>query len=284
MHLALNNATRLFTRTQGIIIACFIILLLTIPIAYLVSNLIDAHGNLETDWMCETNWVGIVEHLDQSCKKFIPNTPDTDLPGVISTLSLFHESIMFLVAIVILLSGAMVTWFFIKGRKMEKDFRNINAKFIRQAYYFALQTAVHKNKNITNEFLEICEDIFPELKERHQFIIAKKRKKWFEVKKKIEDTIADIFVETKEGNFFVVTSEKTCSYEKIEKTLKNIKSKFKNEEIFRVIFLAKDYDKIFFDQEFLDKEFEKIDKLNDYNISFDLIVFTENSFNFLKLA
>ena len=284
MHLALNNATRLFTRTQGIIIACFIILLLTIPIAYLVSNLIDAHGNLETNLVCETNWVGIVEHLDQSCKKFIPNTPDTDLPGVISTLSLFHESIMFLVAIVILLSGAMVTWFFIKGRKMEKDFRNINAKFIRQAYYFALQTAVHKNKNITNEFLEICEDIFPELKERHQFIIAKKRKKWFEVKKKIEDTIADIFVETKEGNFFVVTSEKTCSYEKIEKTLKNIKSNFKNEEIFRVIFLAKDYDKIFWDQEFLDKEFEKIDKLNDYNISFDLIVFTENSFNFLKLA
>lgn len=281
MHLALNHATKLFTRSQGIVIGCFLVLMLTIPITLLVHSLIDVFGTLVIFQECETNYAGILENLDQSCREFIPNSPNTDLTAIISALILFYDTTMVLVGLAILILGAMVAWFFVKGRKVEKEFRNIKNKFLRESYYFVLQTSLHKNENIADEFLEICEDIFPELKEKHQYM-SKKGKKWYEVEKKINDVILDILVDTNEGKFIVETSEKTCSYEKIDNTLKIIQSKFKNESIFRVVFLAKDYDKIFYEQD--DKESEKLKKLKDYNIQFDLILFTENSFNFLKLA
>ena len=281
MHLLLNDSNRLFTRTQVIIISCFLILILTIPMTFLFHSVLDYYGNLVTIEGCSPNYVEIFTNLGVSCDEFVTANPE-NLPKIIGTLTMLYDDNMIWTSLVLLLLGGMSIWFIVIGRKVKKNLENLKRQYVRQAYYLVLQTSTHENKNIPLEFVNIAEDIFPELKE-HIHSMKKKGREWYELEVKKDDVVFDLLADTREGKFIVEFSDaEVASYDKIKQVLEAVKRHYKDENVFRTVILARKFDNVFYATD--EKSIDKCNNLDKYGTSFDLITVDENGFNFLRVG
>ena len=280
MHLSLNDASRLYTRSSGIIIACFLVLLVIIPLTFLFNAVTDLYGDIVIVEDCSQNLLRFLD-LEQSCREYITNTNPENLPKIIAVLSVIFDSTIAFPYLVLLILGGMVIWFVVFGRRVSNDMKNVKSSYIRQAYFFVLQTSTHENKDFPKEFMDIAVDIFPELKDT-QKKMSKKGREWYKIDEKKDDVIFDIVADTHEGKFIVEFIRNVeANYEKIQRVLKIVKDHYKGDEIFRVVFLVKAYDKIFLSED--DSAIKKCNELEDLGIPFDLIKINQNGFDFLRI-
>lgn len=242
---------------------------------------------------------GIVEHIEgcesglyfENCDRFILNE-GVDPLSVISDLNYSFSTIQSagIVATAILI--AMVLWLVLRGRRIKKELRRVRSDYTNQAYYFTLSTSTFGDEeDISMDFFEIAQEIFPELKEE-DIRSVKKTGKELEVedliiedeeKKKKKEFHFNVVAKTKEGYFLITDfANKEVSYADLEEMVKIAKENFggwiRSKGIFRIVCLAKNYD---------DKAIRGYDKLqekDDEKVPIDLIAVGEKGFSFVKIG
>jgi len=189
------------------------------------------------------------------------------------------ESMMLYSGVISIISAYGILWFVIKGKKDILGIKNIMTKYTNNSYFIALGLTAHKNdKNIPDDFYEMCLSVFPELKEADNESLKETGKvlELEELTLEVEDedyslTIANI----SNKKFIIKYFKKTeVDYDQLKEYVKIVNKEF-GTNIFRVVCLAKKFDS---------KILKKYETLPYQGIPLDLIIVTDNGFSGLKIS
>jgi len=177
-------------------------------------------------------------------------------------------------SIIVVISG--IIWYGVKGRNIIKDLGQLNTQFIRQSYLQNIETVTPKGKTRQEKLFSQLVTIFPEV--RKVALEAEEDEDLFESEKKIGERVYDMVISTDEGALLVEFFNKKITFEEIEKLVKNTKKQFKDKDkdLFRVICVGTEYDKIFSKEELV----SKMDGL-DRHFSLDLIIEDEKGYSMI---
>ena len=286
MMLASRRTSQLQTYLEGVTIGALGFLGIAI-----ISGLFFLNATLES---------GTLEALEECnpgpyfeiCDKFT-FFPDVDSEIIMATLFGAFKAMMIFIIITMILVSAVGIWLFIRGKSIKNELRKIRFDYTNQAYYFALSTATHgKAEDISMDFFEAAEDVFPELKEVDIESIKKTGEEL-----EVEDlTITDaddddadesekdyrfnVVAKTKEGFFLIkhFTKDEVTHGDllKMIKIGKSVKTWTKGS--FRFVSLAKNYD------DFAIKGYDTLQEGDDNPIPVDLITIGKKGFSFVKIG
>ena len=179
------------------------------------------------------------------------------------------------------ISGTAIAWFAHKGKSEQSQLRTIMKKYTNDSYFLAMGLTSHKNdKNIINDFYDMCLEVFPELKQADKESLK-------ETGKTLE--LEDLTLELEDGDytftvgdisnkkFIIKYFEKTpVNYEQLNEYLQITWDEYGGNNIFRLICLAKNFDSNIL------KKYTKL--MESKNIPLDLILVTDNGFSGLKIS
>jgi hypothetical protein len=187
------------------------------------------------------------------------------------------DGLILYTATITAVSGTAIAWFAHKGKSEQSQLRTIMKKYTNDSYFLAMGLTSHKNdKNIPEDFYEMCLSVFPELKQADKESL----KKTGEILPFEELTLKDddnSYGVTISNEIFVIKYfEKTnVDHDQLNEYLKIVIKEYGN-DIFRVVCLARN-----FDSEIL-KEYKKLPGFG--NTPLDLILVTDNGFSGLKIS
>ena len=182
------------------------------------------------------------------------------------------------IIMMIIISGSILVWFIITGKKKITDLSKIVKKYTNDAYFLALGLTSHKNdENITNDFYEMCLSVFPELKQADNKSLKETGEilELEELTLELEDKEYSLTVVSISNQKFIIKYfEKTnVNYDQLKEYVKIVNKEFSG-DIFRVVCLAKEFDSLIL------KKYETLSQ----NIPLDLIIVTDNGFSGLRIS
>jgi len=281
MHLSLDDSVKLFNRTEAMIVGGLISAALAIAVSYLFFTTMNLYGSIVPVEDCKTDVYAVSDfifHPEEGCYDFISNFDSITPEKFVGILYSYQQDVVTLIVIVMLLLGGMGIWWLIKGRKIKKEMKEIKNQYIKQAYYFVLQTSTHEVDAI-EDFFNIAIDIFPELKEQEIKSLKKK-----EEELSIEETILkdaenyklDAAQNTREGDFIIKNFEQDeVNFSDINTLVKAISKSYKDKDVFRIVCLGKS---------FSDSISKKFNELEIKKIVLDLIRITDKGFDVHRLG
>ena len=283
MHLSLNNFRRLYEYSSVITYGVFFAVGAAIIFILYFNIIIMESGTIERIPDCNPG-----PYFDL-CNKFTMHE-GKDHNLIIASLYDLFTGIAISVFIATSILVIMITWFFFRGRQVKNEFMQLRFDYTNQAYYFVLSTMTHgKEEDISMDFYEIAQDVFPELKQEDVESI-KKTGEEFEVDDvMLEDEKEEskkgyrfnVVAKTKAGFFLVKHFTKDrVTYEDLEDMIKKGNDYFKTWRlgVFRFVCLAKNYD----DKGI--KDYNKLQKTQEYKIPLDLIAVGEKGFSFVIIG
>jgi len=282
MQISLGKSSKFFHYSEITVYVAFIFLLVGLIFVFSIEHAIEISGNFIYLDEC----IGGLGYFD-FCTEFETN-PEINPQHLISSIYYDYETFRNVVTISLISLGGLIVWLNVRGRSVKKNLRKIRADYTTQAYYFVLSTAIHdKKEDISMDFFDMAEDIFPELK--HADIQSvKKTGEEMEVeeftiyddkdKKKIKEWTFDVVAKTTEGYFLVKYYDKDkVTYKEIKELIKVAKENFKTwtKGVFRLVCLAKSFD---------NKVLDEYDDLIIKEVPLDLILVREKGFSFAKIG
>ena len=281
--LSLNDSARLFNRIEGMIFGGIILLAMAMAVSFLFYTIIDLYGTITPVPDCDTDAYTFSNFLYQpteGCFVFEADFELITLEKFVGLIFTLHQGVDLFIVIVMMLLGAVGIWWLIKGRKIKQDMKGLKKEYVQQAYYFVLQTSTHGQTDVARDFFDIALDIFPELKERK--IGVEKRGREFVIEEKIFEGEGnykiDIIVDTREGKLFVKNfGNEHVSIDDFANFLKIIKKSYKEEDVFRVVGLAKSFDNRIIEE-------LEVFKIKKKKIPCDLIQVREKGFAIINLG
>lgn len=283
MMLASRRTSQLQTYLEGVTIGALGFLVLAIASGLFFLNVLLESGTLEALEACDPGpYVEI-------CDKFTFFS-DVDSEIIMATLFGAYKGIMGFIIITMILVSAVGIWLFVRGKSIKKEIRKIRSDYTNQAYYFILNTATHgEQEDISMDFFEIAQDVFPELKEADIESI-KKTGEELEVEdlaitdeedKSEKDYHFNVSAKTKAGFFLIkhFTKDKVTLLD-LDKMIKMGKANAKTwtKGVFRFVCLAKNYD------DNAIKNYDTLQEDDDNMIPVDLITIGKRGFSFVKIA
>ena len=218
MHLAVNSYAQLFKSSNWI----FIVLVLLSFIALIEIG--DIVIFLETK----------VDDLD-------PKILENARLGLYSVLAIF--------VIILGLLLFQSAW----GRKEKKRLSKLTSEFIRKKYILNFEIALPHGETSQERILNQALLVFPELKEAKEKSIKKGKKFKYISEKKIGDYTYDLIIKTSEGHFLVEIFDKILTFDELKNIVKHTMKMFEKKDVFRLICVAKEFDKIFYSEELPEK-------------------------------
>ena len=183
------------------------------------------------------------------------------------------EGIYLYVILIVIITVVMIAWYGIRGISILRDLGNLNNQFVRQSYLQNIETVRPVGKTREEKLLSQLTVVFPEV--RKVFLGAEEGEEYYELEKKIGEIVYDIFIDTDEGDLLVEFFDKKITFEDIEKQVKNIKKKYKDDDKpFRLICVGKEFDDIFTKENLI----SKMDGLNR-DFPMDLILEDEKGYS-----
>jgi len=282
MQISLGKSSNFFHYSEICIYVAFIFLLAGLILVFSIEHTIEISGKFVYLDEC----IGGLSYFD-FCTEFEIN-PEINPQHLIASIYLDYDTFRNVVIISLISLGALIVWLNVRGRSVKKNLRKIRADYTIQAYYFVLSTAIHgKKEDISMDFFDMAEDIFPELK--HVDIQSvKKTGEEMDVeeltiyddkdKKKIKEWAFDVVAKTTEGYFLVKYYDKDkVTHEEIKEIIKVAKDNFKTwtKGVFRLVCLAKSFD---------NKVLDGYDDLIIKEVPLDLILVREKGFSFAKIG
>lgn len=204
------------------------------------------------------------------------------------------DDLMTLILFYFFMISFFTMWYFIKSKKFSKNLREWNKMYFDQNYTIIFNTTLPKRKSDTENIIELSKFIFPELRYDYQkfspspgdslkFFIKSKFMEPNRIEEKrilkatnfkVNDYVFDFALKTEKG-YFIITNfqDKFVNIDDILQIIHIAKSKFKTKfqrtYIFRLLIVAKSYDKLFLERESLERIMtnEKLSK-----VKIDLIV------------
>jgi len=281
MHLSLDHSVKLFNRTEGMILGGLFFAALAILVSYLFYTAVNLYGTISSIADCDRNTYLVSDYIFQpteGCYDFVFNSELITIEKFVGILFSYLQDIAILIGIVMIILGAMGIWWIIKGRKIKEEMKKIKNQYIKQAYYFVLQTSKHEFDPI-EDFFNIAIDIFPELKEQE---IKSLKKKGEELS--IEETILgeaddykiDAAQNTREGYFIIKNFEQEkVNFSDINTFVKAINKSYKDEDVFRIVCLGKSFN---------DSISKKYNELEIKKKVLDFIRITDKGFDVHKIG
>jgi len=273
MHLSLNRFRGLIRQTQFIVLLCIVV-------AGGGGGLIayDYYKTLGIYGYIETSEKACPPFNEKTCSFFVPFS--SDFKSANELIGFSYDVINQAIAIFIIIVGAAGVMGFqlLAGLKIRRELKELQSQFIRQSYLLNFETTVPKGKTSVQKILNLATIVFPELK-KEKIKAASEGEKLLSSAKKLKkkDYSFDAVLETKEGDFIVKYFQDIVKFEDIEDLVDAVKSNFDDgKQVFRVICLAKRYDKIFEIDELVDKMDELKRKFN-----LDLIIEQENGYSMI---
>jgi len=273
MHLSLNRFRAFMRHTQSIVI-------ISIAVAGGMAALFgyDYHDAFNRYGHVETLENPCPPFNEQSCTLFVPSSDD--LESLYELIGFSYETINEMIAGLIIISCAQAVLGFrlLAGRKIRKELKELQSQFIRQSYLLNFETSIPKGKTSVQKIFNLATIVFPELKKEKIKAKAEGERLSSSAKKlKKKDYTYDLVLDTNEGNFIVKSFQDMVKFEDIEELVDSIKTNFDDgKDVFRVISLAKKYDKIFETDELIDKMEHLKRKFN-----LDLIIEEEKGFSMI---
>jgi len=160
MKLTLRRTSQLKTYLESVTIFALIFLGIAVVSGLFFLNVTLESGTLEVLDECVPG-----PYFQEMCDKFTFFS-DVDSEIIIATLFGAYKGIMGSIIITMILVSAVGIWLYIRGKSIKNDLSKITNDYTNQAYFFVLSTATHgKQEDISMDFFEIAQDVFPELKE-----------------------------------------------------------------------------------------------------------------------
>lgn len=162
-----------------------------------------------------------------------------------------------LVLILIVLAG-ILGWLLLRGLRAYGRLEEWDKDYLDEAYILNFETTLPKGETTGQKILNQARSIFPEIRT----LKKKKGKSEEEIISEslnctVDSYILDVALETKEGYFIVKDfKDKVVTLEELKQLIKII-GKIKDGNIFRIICVAKEYDKSLLQQESLERQITK---------------------------
>lgn len=282
MMLASRKTSQLQTYLEGVTIGALGFLGIAIISGLFFLNVTLESGTLEALEECNPG------PYFEICDKFT-FFPDVDSEIIMATLFGAFKAMMIFIIITMILVSAVGIWLFIRGKSIKNELRKIRFDYTNQAYYFALSTATHgKEEDISMDFFEAAQDIFPELKEADIESIKKTGEELevedltipYDEDESEKDYRFNVVAKTKEGFFLIkhFTKDKVTFSDLVQmiKMGKSVKTWTKGG--FRFVCLAKNYD------DNAIKNYDTLQEGDDDPIPVDLITIGKRGFSFVKIG
>ena len=172
---------------------------------------------------------------------------------ILALLQENNDNIMYIsLGLFVFFSGLIFVGMIYSQREAKKLNKLVDG-FIRKSYFINFETAIPKGANKVEKILNEAIKVFPELKETKREAEKKGKKLHYEINKEIGDFVYDLSLKTKSGEFFLVKFFETETFDELEKIVKNTNKAFKKHKVFRLIYVAKDFQNVFQDYGFEDR-------------------------------
>ena len=164
---------------------------------------------------------------------------------------------------------------------IKNELKTIKNESVRQSYFFHVHTTIPHGSSDLEKFMNLAMEVFPELKEE-ELKAKRKQQDWNPLDNKIQvkEHTFDVGIKTTEGLFLVKYFDEPARHEQIKKILDDVHEFSKRKHIFRLIFLAKEYD---FLQGNDDSVTNKMLELTSSDVYNDGILLKDNSFSIIWL-
>jgi hypothetical protein len=199
-------------------------------------------------------FIGIMIYVSFGVPEAYADNPDIDF-------------FRFWITFIIIIFSVTLMWYYIKARRLYKNFKKWNEDYLEQAYTLIFDTTLPKGNTTGEKILNLARAIFPELRSdyRHfspdftdHLTVFLKRKISKKQNQKISDFLNystgsysfDVALKTKNGYFIVKDfKDKVVTLQDLRQLIQIIHSKFRNtyqqSNVLRVICVAKLYDQPF---------------------------------------
>ena len=280
MLLASRRTSQLQFYLEGVTVGALIFLGLAIAAGLFFLNILLESGTIEPLEDCFPG-----TYFQEMCDKFTFFS-DEDSEILITNLFGVYKGILFFIIITMILVSGVGIWLFIRGKSIKKELRKIRFDYTNQAYYFVLSTATHgKEENISMDFFEIAQDVFPELKEADIESIKKTGEELGVDQDLIitddeKDYHFNVVAETKEGFFLIkyFISGKVYHSDLVKMIEMGKSVKTWKKDTFRIVSLAAKYD----DEAI--KNYDTLQEGVENPIPVDLIAVGNKGFSFVKIG
>jgi len=190
---------------------------------------IGKHGYIEEIFIEDTN---------ESVLAFIPYSEEIFSPEGIVTLFLTQIWLMIGNGIAIGLLAFLVLWVTYRGHKHTSEFESIERQFIRQSYLVNFETSIPEGDNKVDKILSQAALVFPALKNLQQ------KKSTNKINIKLNEQVGgydiDAIVPTRKGDFIVKFFDNVVTYDEIKSICEKLSKS--RARIYRVLFIAKDFE------------------------------------------
>jgi len=190
---------------------------------------IGKHGYIEEIFIEDTN---------ESVLAFIPYSEEIFSPEGIVTLFLTQIWLMIGNGIAIGLLAFLVLWVTYRGHKHTSEFESIERQFIRQSYLVNFETSIPEGDTKVDKILSQAVLVFPALKNLQQKKSAKKIN--IKLNTQVNGYTIDAIVPTKKGDFIVNFFDNVVTYDEIKSLCEKLSKS--RARIYRVLFIAKDFE------------------------------------------
>jgi len=190
---------------------------------------IGKHGYIEEIFIEDTN---------ESVLAFIPYSEEIFSPEGIVTLFLTQIWLMIGNGIAIGLLAFLVLWVTYRGHKHTSEFESIERQFIRQSYLVNFETSIPEGDNKVDKILSQAALVFPALKNLQQKKSANKIN--IKLNAQVNGYTIDAIVPTRKGDFIVKFFDNVVTYDEIKSICEKLSKS--RARIYRVLFIAKDFE------------------------------------------
>ena len=190
--------------------------------------------------------------------------------------SLDTTNIMMLIFSLVVGIQAVMGFQIIRSNKMRKELKELRYELVRQSYLLNFQITLPTGSSSLEKIMHLSFAVFPELDKEKVKELTKSQTVPYRANGIDKLYTLDSVLETNEGDFVVKFFGDPVTFEDIEELVAAVSDYFKEEKVFRVISVAKTYDKIF-------ESGELEDKMNSLKRKFniDLIVERENGYSLI---
>ncbi len=272
MKLNLNKFWWLNRYAQLVIIVCILAATFLVFIDFKIIGELEQYGTYEwVDEGCSVPSEG------NSCFVFTPFSPDYK----VTEESMSHvytrvQEVLVTSLGIIGVTGAIVIYYVVRGRPVTKELQKVSNEFVRKSYLLNFDTMVPRGKDRNEKIFSLAVKVFPEIKEAVKKA-RKKGKKPFVEGKKTKKYQFDIEAKTSEGRLIVKFFDEEVKFDDVKELVKKVENVWSGKkDVFRVLCVGKQYEKMF-DTKELDDEMDDLDR----KFPLDIIIEEENGFSMI---
>lgn len=210
------------------------------------------------------------------CTVFFPSS--NNLKPLSEVIGFSFDLINMMMLIFSLLVGihAIMGFQIFRSNKMRKELKELRHELVRQSYLFNFQTTLPTGLSSLEKIMRLSCAVFPELDKEKVKELTRSQTIHYRANGIDKTYTLDSVLETNEGDFVVKFFDDSVTFEDIEKLVAAVSDYFKDEKVFRVISVAKTYDKIFESGE-LEYKMNRLKR--KFNI--DLIIERKNDYSMI---